>query len=378
MPDVDSPSTLTVALLPPTSDESSRVNTMTSGSVVSLESNPPYIRYVLSTSNVPTRPPTSRDGRSFPINEWHALWSSKLVPIVRTVEFYDALCSTIVMTLVVGWFIGVALFLALSTFANWDRVFRYTVLYILTTYFILNAWFGRARKTQWQSIQDVLVDDDNVAARLELYGFNVECDYEFWGSPGSGSVSSHFCLYLIPIIPHGKGEDIDGVARNGYLRIQLFDWGYFGCKWTPVSLAHLASFDSLPNDFQPLESSWQNLWPKMQAISVKALSASRRLLVVNGAFFLLFLVMLMLPNDVADFFFDWFSVVGLPIAYWSLQHVQVIRGQRELIQEHVGAAARQGFHIEHRRAYGFSYWCGLHGVHYMYMFPCSTSNGDNL
>jgi hypothetical protein len=94
---------------------------------------------------------------------------------------------------------------------------------------------------------------------------------------------------------------------------------------------------------------------------------------MNGTFFLLFLVMLGQQSDIADL-----SYVGVPIAYWSVKHIQIIRGQRELVQEHVGAVARQGFHIEHRRVYGFSDWCGLHGIHYMYMFPCAAMNGDNL
>ena len=167
----------------------------------------------------------------------------------------------------------------------------------------------------------------------------------------------------------GNCNDSNGV-QNGYLRIELYRRSF--CSWTPLTLASLASYNSLPQEFESSLDEWPVFWSEICALTKKCLDANR----LSIAFFCVSLLdVVVLISAPGDFFINFHRVL-LVTFLLSVVHACISLGamarRDELVQLYANDRyAQQGFYLEYRIAYECS-GC----FHYLYLYLPTTAICD--
>jgi hypothetical protein len=341
---------------------------------------PPYIRYVLSSRNIPRAPPPEMTN-TFPIEQWHSFWSG-VKPIIRSVELSNSL-------LVGAGMISFIVLVVLPTpTVKLVLRFRLNVAYIglvaglvagLAAMAILcgfAASYINARKSQLTSFRRLCKEEEGL---FQTHGYSIECDFQSYDLNGSG-IPYGFCIYFIPIQPdrevdkgmaNAEGGPSSGnvVGSNGYLRIETFRSP--GLSWTPINLPLLRSFDPVAIGIAPLQDGlWRSFWSELLDV-LKSILMAVRLLVAFSVATLATALLLAQTIDVRyhqPIFLYGPLLLALPFA---INVVYLMHKRRHVVKRYVNDFASQGVYLEYRTVFEFESRFAINEKQYLYLFPQS-------
>ena len=305
-----------------------------------------------------------------PIESWVAFWS-RIELILR--NGYRIYCIIEVVEF--------ALWVAYLVFAHTKAENRAFVCFLFLVFIRLFVWSGRTRQAQLRAIRTVCRDEEERVFRS--YGFALECDCE-WGMINLliGPDTSDLSIYFLPYNGNTTldADDSDHAMKNhGYVRIELFNTSPYACTWTPISLASLASYSSLPTEFESLDNDiWTGFWSEMCAVSRECLVAYRLLWAIFGIPFALLLTLTLTLSDGYDALaflalLLLLLVSQFPNLYSWYRFQPAMERRRLLVEEYADRFARQGVYMEYRRSYKSHLCTGLYRCHYLYLFPTQTT-----
>jgi hypothetical protein len=342
---------------------------------------PPYIRYVLSTRNIPRAPPPEM-ANNFPIEQWHSFWSG-MKPIIRSVELSNFLLMGATMIA-----FGVLLVLPIPTVKLVLR-FRLNVTYVgavcgvvagLASMAILcglAASYINARKYQLASFRRLCKEEEGL---FQAHGYSIECDFQAYDMRRRFPYG--FCLYFIPIQPDREIENgmatVEGghcsgnvAGSNGYLRIETFHSR--GLSWTPINLPLLRSFDPVAIGIASLQDGlWRSFWSELLDVLKSILMGVRLLFCLLVAFTVAaFAPVVVLTIDVRYYqpiFLYGPLLLVLPLAIYVTCLVQK---RQRVVKRYTNDFASHGVYLEYRTLFEFESRLGIHEKQYLYLFPLS-------
>jgi hypothetical protein len=221
------------------------------------------------------------------------------------------------------------------------------------------------------------------------HGWVLDCDYK---ANLCGCCISETIVYFIPVADRtnaNRNVDLGGrnggksieredlLARNGYLRIELFKDGFY--SWNPMSIAHIESFETLPAHLMSRDGQcWGPFWSKLLEQSKRHLLIYHCTVIFNWPMYpFLVIHTCLVENGVwTDSSLDNLSWLMIGSFWASSFFVGILMSDTQtLLREYTKELAQEGLLLESRVApVSDSSWDG--DAIYLYLYPRNTVN-DN-
>jgi hypothetical protein len=354
----------------------------------SLDSTP-YLKFEVTNRFNPV--PLPRDEvpyrlrGSISLSEWRAFWFG-LEPIRQQNRRWDLLS---VYGKLLVWIVYVVVLFR----SDWPSAGHESLTLLLfwsslsTLAACLNAANAAMKNAELRSLRAACrAAEDQLFRR---HGWALECDYK---ANLCGCCISETIIYFIPVADRTSAnrnvdtgarnecksiEREDFLARNGYCRIELFKDGLY--SWSPMSIAHLESFKTLPANLMPRDDQcWGQFWFKLMEQSKRQLTIYRCTVIFDWPMypFLVIHTGLVESGVWSDASLDNLSwlMVGSFLASSIFLGI-LMSDTQPLLQEYTKELAQEGLFVESRVApVSDSSWGG--DAIYLYLYPRNNVN-DN-
>jgi hypothetical protein len=347
----------------------------------------PYLKFEVTNRFNPVPLPRNevpyRLRGSISLGDWRAFWFG-LEPIRQQNRRWDLLS---------GWgkpFVWMVYFVLLFT-SDWPTTGHesLTLLLFWSSLSMLVACLNVASA----AIKNTELRPLRVACRaaedqlFRRHGWALECDYK---ANLCGCCVSETIVYFIPIADRtstnsnvdlgGRNEcksieHEDSLARNGYLRIQLFKDGFY--SWSPISMAHLESFKTLPANLTPRDDQcWGQFWFKLMEQSKRHLTIYRCTVMFDWPMYPCLVIHSCLVesgvwNDTSLDNLSWLMTGSLLASSFFLGIL--MSDTQTLLREYAKELAQEGLCVESRVApVSDSSWDG--DAIYLYLYPRNNVN----
>jgi hypothetical protein len=324
----------------------------------------PYFRFLLSSQSIPRQRLLPPEMDHLPKESWAAFWS-RIKPHVDRLELLNTRCKVAALMIFIASFVVFVDYI--PSIADGGSPFTAAFLPIFILVAIAGNAFGlRKIQAQLETIRAFCREEEKRVYRQ--YGFALECDCECIDNV---SGLSYFYLYFLP--GAAVAEEQRAAARNGYLRIEVFNSLLAGRGWNITLLPDLVSNEYLPNGFASLShDDWAEVWSKLIEVSRECQSAMRLQIVTElpmllSVFALYTLLILKYYTACCVIF-----IFGLLSMRFFLHAESRFRNSITkpplIVAEYTAKFAQQGVYMEHRKLLKFHGCTGSY-VHYVYLFP---------
>jgi hypothetical protein len=338
---------------------------------------PPYLRVFLSRDNRPSLevvPLSLQD--SISLTEWRSFWCDLEPVLLRNerIETYVRWGSLFYLAA----YIAFPLWLASLSEAWHEVLLLSSIVLLMWGFYVARAC---VQGVQLRALQDACRSAENAVFRS--HGWALDAHHEM-SNVCCCDIGNRSVVYFIPLQRIGSNlsasggataEDMDSLASEGYLRIELFKNDAFVCQWSPIALSYLDSFSTLPNRLRPLEEQvWTSFWSKMMQQSKNHLMVHRGALVLMWSLVVVFVslqyffIVGVLSGD--EFAFaNWLGFVAFLMIgmCWTSRFGQKL----DLVHSHTLELSRQGLYIECRKVPACKSYGGR--TYYLYLYP---GNGE--